>query len=51
VGPETGYESRNVRRADLKLDCGFTVDGELFDPEPGRTLSLTADTVVRFIGA
>ena len=51
VGPETGYESRNVHRADLKIDCGFTVDGELVDPEPGRTLSLTADTVVRFIGA
>ncbi len=40
-----------IRRRMDNLNIKATVDGELVDPEPGRTLSLTADTVVRFIGA
>ncbi|MDP6979881.1 MAG: diacylglycerol kinase family protein [Myxococcota bacterium] len=49
VTEENGYTSRNARRVELCLDCGFTVDGELFDPEPGRRVELTADHTVQFV--
>jgi len=49
VTEENGYTSRNLDRVQLRLDCGFTVDGELFDPEPGRVVELTADRTVRFV--
>lgn len=49
VGPALGYDSRNVHRADLLLDCGMTVDGELWAPEPGREANLSADHTVGFV--
>lgn len=48
---ENGYSSRNIRRAELRMDCGFTVDGEMVPPEPGRILSITAGDTVRFVRA
>ena len=51
VTDQNGYTSRNVGRAELRADCGFTVDGELIRPEPGRILSITADQGVRFVRA
>lgn len=47
--PEDGYLSRNVHRAELLLDCGLTIDGELWGPEPGRRVSVTADQRVGFV--
>ena len=47
----SGYCSRNVERVILHMDSGFTIDGELFDPEPGRTLRLEADRRLRFVRA
>ena len=51
VTQENGYVSRNLDRVQMRFDCGFTVDGELFDPEPGRVVELTADRTVRFVRA
>jgi hypothetical protein len=51
VAPESGYTSRNVDRAELRMSCGFTVDGELWQPDPGRSVSLTAERVVHFVRA
>ena len=51
VTPENGYDSRNAKRVEMKFDCGFTIDGEQFAPENGRTLSITADRVVDFVRA
>ena len=51
VTPESGYTSRNVKRAELRLDCGFTVDGELVPADPTRILSITADNCLRFLRA
>lgn len=51
VTPEAGYVSRNAARTELRLDCGFTVDGELVDPQPDRTVTLTADRTVSFVRA
>lgn len=51
VREESGWTSRNVKRAELRLDCGFTVDGELIAPEPGRSVTLTANDRVSFVRA
>lgn len=49
IVPAAGYHSRNAKRVVLSMDCGFTVDGELFAPEPGRIVSLSAHERVRFL--
>lgn len=46
---DAGYTSRNVHRAELHLDCGLTVDGEMFTPQPGRIVRIEADHRVRFV--
>jgi hypothetical protein len=51
VRPEAGYNSRNVERADLFFDCGFTVDGEVFAPRAGEQVTLTGDRRLTFVRA
>jgi diacylglycerol kinase (ATP) len=51
VTERNGYTSRNAKCVDLELSCGFTVDGELVEPRPGRILSITAENTVRFVRA
>jgi len=51
VTPENGYISRNVERAELRMNCGFTVDGELWQPDPDRSIALSAERVVHFVRA
>ncbi len=51
VQPQAGYNSRNVDRADLFFDCGFTVDGETFAPRAGEQVTITGDRRVTFIRA
>ncbi len=51
VSPETGYTSRNVEHAELRMSCGFTVDGELWQPDPDRSIALSAERVVHFVRA
>jgi diacylglycerol kinase family enzyme len=51
VTPENGWTSRNVERGELAFDCGFTIDGELFAPEPGEVVTLAADRRVAFVRA
>jgi diacylglycerol kinase (ATP) len=46
---EHGYTSHNVFSGELSLDCGLTVDGELFPPVPGRVVKLSADERIRFV--
>lgn len=48
---EKGYRSHNIHEAQLCLDCGFTIDGELHAPEPGRTLIITATDRLKFVRA
>jgi hypothetical protein len=43
VTPERGYTSENVGCAEIALSCGYTVDGELFAPEPDEQVTLSAD--------
>lgn len=49
--PDPGYIGRNVDSVVVQLDGGFTVDGELFDPEPGRRVRISAEDRVRFVRA
>ena len=51
VNEENGYTSRQVECAELRMNCGFTVDGELWQPDPDRSIALSAETVVHFVRA
>jgi diacylglycerol kinase family enzyme len=51
VGPARGYTSRNVHRAELRLDCGLCIDGELFAPKRDRLVRLEADERIHFLRA
>jgi len=47
--PGSLYLSRNVEKVDLTLDCGITLDGEMFLPSAGRHALIKADHRVRFL--
>jgi diacylglycerol kinase (ATP) len=46
---EVVFDSRNVEKVDLVLDCGISLDGEMFAPLPGRRATLVADHRIRFL--
>lgn len=46
-----GYLSRNVMRLEAGFDCGFTIDGELFEPEAGTVIEVTATTAIPLLRA
>ncbi|GAB4358215.1 MAG: diacylglycerol kinase family protein [Kiloniellaceae bacterium] len=47
--PAESYLSRSVERVALTMDCPFTLDGEMFQPTPGRPLVLTAADEAGFV--
>ena len=49
--PQKPIGSYNAHRVEITLDSGLTIDGEMFDPKPGRHLTITAADVVRFVRA
>ena len=49
VSRDEAYISRNVDVVVLGLDGGMTVDGELFEPQPGRTVEISAAKRVSFV--
>ena len=49
--PDAGYLSRKCETVALRVDCGVTLDGELWDACPGRSVEITADRRVQFIRA
>ena len=49
VRPEYGYTSHNADELALHLDCGFTLDGELFNPQPGAPVMLRSGRSAYFI--
>jgi hypothetical protein len=51
VTPENGFTSANSERAEMRLNCGFTVDGELFAPINDEVVTITADRRVTFVRA
>jgi diacylglycerol kinase (ATP) len=51
VKPAAGYTSRNVDVAELRIDAGFTVDGETIQPRSGEIVRISGDRRVRFVRA
>jgi len=51
VRHEPGYTSCNVESAELVLDSGYTVDGELFPARPDEIVTITGDRRVTFVRA
>ncbi len=51
VTPDNGYFSRNVGTADLRIDCGFTVDGEVVAPRENEVVRIRGDERITFIRA
>jgi diacylglycerol kinase (ATP) len=49
VTPELGYESHNCDRVAFQLDCGVTLDGEVWEAQPGRSVEITGDRRIRFV--
>jgi len=47
--PEGAFTSRNVDSAEMRLSAGFTIDGEVFPPEPDQVVTLSADERVGFV--
>ncbi|MGH6943917.1 MAG: diacylglycerol kinase family protein [Geminicoccaceae bacterium] len=47
--PAEIYTSRGVNRVEFALDTPFTVDGELFEPTPGRPVVVTAAERAAFL--
>ncbi len=46
-----GYLSRNIRQAVIRQDCGFTVDGELFDTDHEDSIEVGATRDIPFLRA
>ena len=51
VKPEAGYTSRNVEEVELRIDAGFTVDGETIQPRSGEIVRISGDRRIRFVRA
>ena len=49
VRPEFGYWSVNASRVEMHLDSGFILDGELFTPETGTPVLLSAEHSAFFL--
>lgn len=49
--PERGYVSARLDRAELRISCGFTIDGELFAPESEEQIEISADRRITFLRA
>lgn len=50
VTAERGYVSANGARIELRIDCGFSVDGEDFPAQPDEHITITADRRIHFVG-
>jgi Diacylglycerol kinase catalytic domain len=44
-----GYDSTGASSVELAMDCPFTLDGELYEPAPGKPVVLTAPETVRMV--
>jgi hypothetical protein len=51
LAPGLGYASARLSRAELRIGCGFTIDGELFAPEPEEEIEICADHRITFLRA
>lgn len=47
--PPESYLSRSVDRVALSMDCPFTLDGEIYQPTPGKEVVITAADEIQFV--
>ncbi len=47
--PNNDYISENAGRISLTMTCPFTLDGEMFEPDPGRPVVLSGEHEAEFI--
>lgn len=47
--PEATYQSRGAHRVVLEMACPFMVDGQVFHPENGQSVRITAEEKVSFV--
>lgn len=47
--PPESYRSRGAERISLQMSCPFTLDGQLFTPEPDRPVVLTGGETAQFV--
>jgi diacylglycerol kinase (ATP) len=51
VTQQNGFNSANADRVEIRLDCGYTVDGETFAPVADERVAVTADRRITFVRA
>jgi hypothetical protein len=51
ANPENGYTSKCATRVEMRIDCGFTIDGEVFPEQTDEVVRLTADRRLQFVRA
>jgi len=49
--PNDDYVSRRASRIEIRMDCPFTLDGQMFDPDPDRPVVLTDEYQASFVRA
>jgi hypothetical protein len=51
VTAENGFTSENAQRVEIRLDCGYTVDGETYAPVADERVAISADRRLTFVRA
>jgi hypothetical protein len=51
VTPGNGYESVNADRIQLRMGCGYTIDGEIFEPLADELVTVEADRRIQLLRA
>jgi hypothetical protein len=51
VTRENGYYSANAEEAAMRIGCGYTIDGEIFEPLADETVILEADRRIQLVRA
>jgi hypothetical protein len=49
VDGDDTYVSHNIESAELRIDCGLTIDGEMYPARNGRIVRIAADERIRFV--
>jgi hypothetical protein len=51
VRPANGYDSVNADRIQLRMGCGYTIDGEIFEPLADELVTVEADRRIQLLRA
>ena len=51
VTAERGYHSANADHVQLRMGCGYTIDGEIFEPLPDEVVTVESDRRIQLLRA